>query len=421
MFGTKAKKEASPTETALARLDYRLDQISSLYEPLAVRVANLEALARSVLPEQDQHRSEPVGKAVGGLPPDPSAARRPIGWLRILRHMWPGKVRRLLSEHDELEQIANGGSARSAHAGPRHAEPRRRIRARGEAIAPGDVPAFPATIFRADAATTITIIDVGAQDLVSEDHIYAPLQAAGATTIIGFEPLPAKDSAPRRADPSVRMLEHFVGAGKAATFHVTQFDPASSLLEPNIAFLSQFVDLPIMCTTVSSFEVGTTRLDDVSEITGCDYLKIDVQGGELDVLEGARNLLKSTIVVHCEVEFGPVYKDQPLFSDVDSFLRASGFELIDLVNAGYNRYKASPGVPATGSRLLWVEAIYFKSPDRMVEPNAATLLKAAYIAHVNYGMVDLAAHFLARYDEAAGGTTLATYLAVMSKRVGRLW
>jgi FkbM family methyltransferase len=419
MFRNKVKQEASSTEMALARMDTRLEQISSLYEPLVVRVAKLEALSQQTGPAHRQHQSTSTRETTGRRVEESSVMQRKAGWLRILRHMLPHKIRQLLSEHDEFERMQGAVLQRGyAPVELRQAELRKRIRAHGEFIAATDVPAFPAMIFRADATNQITIIDVGAQDLTSEGHIYAPLQAAGATKIIGFEPLPDMDASPRRADPSVEMLEHFVGSGEGATFHVTQFDPASSLFEPNQEFLSQFVDLSSMCRTVSSFAVKTTRLDDVPEITACDYLKIDVQGGELDVLAGAQRLLKTTIIVHCEVEFGPVYKGQPLFADIDGFLRSNGFELIDLVNAGYNRYKALPGTAQTGSRLLWAEAIYFKTPVEITQQNKTNILKAAYIAHVNYCMFDLAAHYLAAYDRLEGSSLLRSYLADLSSFSG---
>jgi FkbM family methyltransferase len=59
-------------------------------------------------------------------------------------------------------------------------------------------------------------------------------------------------------------------------------------------FLSQFMALPIMCDVVSTQGVQTTRLSEIGE---CDYLKIDVQGGELDVLKGAQRLLESIIAI----------------------------------------------------------------------------------------------------------------------------
>jgi len=203
------------------------------------------------------------------------------------------------------------------------------------------------------------------------------------------------------------MLNHFVGAGGRAIFHVTQIDPASSLFKPNMDFLSQFVALPSMCETVSSYEVQTSRLDDVTEIGDCDFLKMDIQGGELDVLKGAPRLLENVIAIHCEVEFAPVYQDQPLFANADTFLRSIGFELIDPINA----IRRCRGHGASGSRLLWAEAFYFKMPHLLAKKGAQKLLKAAYIALVNHAMYDLAAHFLAEHDKVTGNASFSPYSA----------
>jgi FkbM family methyltransferase len=348
-----------------------------------MRVANLEADLQTT---PDQLGLE------GGLK---------TGWFRIFRHMLPHKVRRLLLEHDHFEEM-------QLQLQQLRTEATSRLQQIGAAVVK-DAPAFPRAIFEATQTSKIAIVDIGAQDLVWEEHIYAPLQRAGATSVVGFEPLPDTGSIPRRIDPSVVMLNHFVGAGGPAVFHVTQFDPASSLFDPNTEFLSQFQDLPIMCKTVETIEVQTTRLDDIAEIGFCDFLKIDVQGGELDVLKGAERVLDKIITIHCEVEFAAVYRDQPLFSEIDTHLRTAGFELINLINAGYNRYQALPGHVASGSRLLWAEAIYCKLPLLLKRQGAEKLLKAAYIAHVNYGMYDLAAHYLAEHDKLTGASTLAQY------------
>jgi hypothetical protein len=164
-----------------------------------------------------------------------------------------------------------------------------------------------------------------------------------------------------------------------------------------------------MCETVSSSPAVTIRLDDVPEISDCDFLKLDVQGGELDVLDGAPRLLAGVAVVHCEVEFAPVYKNQPLFADVDARLRAAGFELIDLMNSGYAGY-ADLVRPRAQSRLLWAEAVYFRSPESLAALGPAKLLRAGIIAHVNYGMYDLAARLLAELDRVTGGAARERYL-----------
>ncbi len=333
-------------------------------------------------------------------------------WARILSNLVPRKMRQvlpykiqwLLRDRDIFEKLS-WQMAKS-----RRPVDRQKLGSKETLMS--DLSArqeFPKTVFEATDGSKIIIVDIGAQDLVSEDHVYSPLQRAGQTYVIGFEPLHDETNTPRRVDRDVLMLNHYVGSGGPSNFYITEFDPASSLYEPNQEFLSQFVALPKMCTTVSTDAVQTTRLDDVPEILDCDYLKIDVQGGELDVLEGAKNLLDKVIAIHCEVEFAPVYKNQPLFADIDILLRSMGFELIDLTNGGYNRYTALPAHPSTGSRLLWAEAIYFKNPNAIGELNSEKLLKAAYIAHVNHGMYDLAARFLIEYDRLSNSSTHAQY------------
>src|SRR5581483_11069677 len=60
-----------------------------------------------------------------------------------------------------------------------------------------------------------------------------------------------------------------------------------------------------------------------------DFLKLDIQGFELHALEGALDTLQRTAVVHCEVEFTPIYSRQPLFYQVHDFLAKHDFVFID--------------------------------------------------------------------------------------------
>ena len=63
---------------------------------------------------------------------------------------------------------------------------------------------------------------------------------------------------------------------------------------------------------VRTHQVQTTRLDDIPETADVDLLKVDVQGAEMMVFEGAPQRLKSALIVDVEVEFIPLYKNQPL-------------------------------------------------------------------------------------------------------------
>ena len=90
------------------------------------------------------------------------------------------------------------------------------------------------------------------------------------------------------------------GAGLfcAGVFRLNSAPMTSSLFEPNAALLERFNGIAELCRVVSREDVTTSTLDSLQgEIGPVDWLKIDVQGGELAVIEGATELLK-TVVRH---------------------------------------------------------------------------------------------------------------------------
>lgn len=77
-----------------------------------------------------------------------------------------------------------------------------------------------------------------------------------------------------------------------------------------------------------------------------DLLKLDIQGAELQALYGAKRLLESTRLLLIEVSFVPIYKDAPLFADVDRFL----------AECGYRRHAVYP----SDQPHHWADALYVK-------------------------------------------------------------
>jgi hypothetical protein len=114
---------------------------------------------------------------------------------------------------------------------------------------------------------------------------------------------------------------------------------------------------------IAKKEVDTVSLDAFlpkSGIATIDFLHLDTQGTELDILQGAQGILSSSVVcVKCEVEFAPIYEGQALFGDVDAFLRQHGFVLFDLSRSRYRR-AGFPNDALTRGQLLWGDAIYLK-------------------------------------------------------------
>ena len=92
---------------------------------------------------------------------------------------------------------------------------------------------------------------------------------------------------------------------------------------------------------VGSIEVAIKRLDDIEiDFSGVDkvFLKIDVQGHELEVINGAQDTLKYVDIILLELSFAPEYVGKnPAFSAVTSQLLQSGHYPIIFQNYGRDR------------------------------------------------------------------------------------
>jgi FkbM family methyltransferase len=267
----------------------------------------------------------------------------------------------------------------------------------------------------------LKIVDVGAMSIGEGEEPYSRLTKAVPCEVMGFEPLAAEcDKLNRVAREGRSYLPYFIGDGAPHTFHECNFPMTSSLFEPNTPLVAKFQNLEVVMRVVKTYPVETRRLDDIAETAGLDFLKLDVQGGEMLVLRGAAERLKSALVVHTEVEFVPLYKDQPLFADIDAELRAHGF-LLHRMGATGRTFKpliSNNDANAMMSQWLWGDAVYVWDFMRFETMPPVALLKLAAILHENYGSFDLAAVSLETHDRVAGSSLHPGYLQALVRGSG---
>ena len=140
-----------------------------------------------------------------------------------------------------------------------------------------------------------------------------------------------------------------------------------------------------------------------------EFIKIDTDGSDYQVLTGARQLLESGAVLGLTIESqfqGPVHAEANVFGNIDRFLRARGFSLYDFEVHRYSRAELpqpfAMGIPAQTVRgqIQWGEALYFRGladPDYEANWGVRTpwhkKLKLACLFEL-FGLSDCAAELL---------------------------
>lgn len=230
----------------------------------------------------------------------------------------------------------------------------------------------------------IVVVDVGcrwgfAERFLSDDHM-------DNFKIFGFDP--DQEECQRLQESYQHLPSGFVtcipmglaGANGTRILHITK-EPACSSLHAPIRFLSDNYPALDCITPQKMVTVDVTTMKQWATehvIDAIDYIKIDTQGSELEILKGADDLLYTTRCIDIEVEFNPIYEGQTLFGETDIYLRSKGFVLWRLSNlvhyslGGESLALEEPNTvhfdtnhrleaQAYGGQLFWADARYIHS------------------------------------------------------------
>jgi FkbM family methyltransferase len=152
--------------------------------------------------------------------------------------------------------------------------------------------------------------------------------------------------------------------------YLTRAPGCSSVFRPNISFLEQFPETE-RYEVVDQQIVSAITLDSVvsqNAIRDIDFLKIDVQGAELTVLNGATKKLDQHIFgVHVEVEFHEIYLGQPLFPEIHSCLQKNHDPSLYDLRKSHWKYKEGKGNGPDKGQLIFADALYLRSPEGLID------------------------------------------------------
>lgn len=214
----------------------------------------------------------------------------------------------------------------------------------------------------------ISLVDIGAAGGLQDR--WKPF--SGFVDLVAVEPDPrAKESIEKLESTSLRSL-HRVNSPLASThrelnFYLCKNPRQSSVLKPNGKHFAKYND---------GHKWNVEKVENMSAITldsalaskiQPDFLKLDTQGSELDILQGATATLRSCLGIEVEVEFREMYQSQPLFGDVSKFLIDNEFDFIDFVAFGKWERSRPDGLRTFLGELIHADALFLRSPESTVD------------------------------------------------------
>jgi FkbM family methyltransferase len=246
----------------------------------------------------------------------------------------------------------------------------------------------------------------------------------------------AREMFAQNKDPNFHILPYCLGArDEIGTLFITKNPYASSNLEPNTRYYDHYCEVvlhgeldgvPVENTRYdviygNDFSVAETREVEIRAFESLlqkgkipdglppDVLSLDTQGSELAILRGAeRSFSDHCLALATEIEFHPMYQNQPLFSDIFDFALAHGFHFAGFTYLQEISSQRRPvGARAKGF-LAFGDAVFLRSIDSVTElGRPATeahlmLMKLAFIA-LNFGYLEYALQAFdaaQRYDTA---------------------
>jgi FkbM family methyltransferase len=231
----------------------------------------------------------------------------------------------------------------------------------------------------------INYVDVGARDDIS--NLLNKIQ--DNLNVYGFETDPDENELLKKKFPNRKYYKYGLwSTKKTLELFVTKDPSSSSLYKPNISENNNYKDIyHDNRKIIKKLKIKVLKMDDLIEISP-DFIKIDTQGSEYDIIKGATEiLLNNCPLISLETWTRDVYKGSPTFEKIIPILTNLGYEILDMELCAAEKHKTKHAVQSKQT-VSGYEIVFGRKNLEMIGDNDT---KLKYILLLDlFGYRDLA-------------------------------
>ena len=241
------------------------------------------------------------------------------------------------------------------------------------------------------------ILDVGANPL--DKPLYTDLVESKLCNLFGFEPQKdAFDALLASKSDNETYFNVAVGQQKTQILNICKQSGFTSLYKPDLDASKIFPGFVNQMAVQQTFELSPVELDRVDGLPPQDMLKIDVQGAEKQIIQTGPKTLVDCVAIVIECRFARLYHGEPMFGEVDAFLRDRGYVMHKfiapksacLTNSYLNKLRPR----MVGSQLVDGDVVYIKDITALHSFSDDQLKHLALFADGAFNSIDLVFYLL---------------------------
>lgn len=251
-------------------------------------------------------------------------------------------------------------------------------------------------------ANLLSAVDVGgAVDLQPHWH-----KLVNNANLYVYEPHPEsyRDLMAKREKLEKKELYHVLnealsGSGGRRTLYMTnaptgstivEINRASAYCDPSDSYLFPIKEVPLETTTLE-------RSLATAKVTEIDLIKLDIQGAELEVLQGlGRGLLDQLLCFELELHLNDMYVGGTGPAEMMKFINDHGFELLDVRVAreyvqrhgrsgfGLSAFGINGWKPSVAAKAWEFDVVCFRRPDKLLQARDARRLRKLIASYCVY-------------------------------------